>query len=101
MNLVFKTVNLFQALTEVGGWRWHGVCGAGRRSAGVGSKGGTQAHAHTVGVRARVGISAGHTDLRGSCPLRESSAMAGDMCRWQVLVIFDGIIVLKICCYRV
>ena len=31
-------------------------CGrnAGRRSAGLGSKGGTQAHTHAVGVRARV-----------------------------------------------
>ena len=33
-------------------------CGrdAGRRSAGVGNEGGTHAHAHAVGVRARVGI---------------------------------------------
>ena len=35
-----------------GEWQWHGVHGAGRRSAGVGGKGGTQVHMHAAGVRA-------------------------------------------------
>ena len=35
-----------------GVWRGRGVLGAGRRSAGLGSKGGTRTHTHAVGVRA-------------------------------------------------
>ena len=39
-------------MISCGGWRGRGVLGAGRRSAGVGSKGAARTISHAVGVRA-------------------------------------------------
>ena len=43
-------ISVARAVNRGGGW--HGVRGAGRRSAGLGSRGGTRAQTHAVGVRA-------------------------------------------------
>ena len=51
---------------------------AGRRSAGVGSNGGTRTQSHAVGVRARVGIPQ-------ATRIRAEDVPGGNLRRWRII----------------